>query len=142
MDVCVECPNGNFFLPRAGRDCGEDVGAPGEQFSGRRNLRTDAGGCESELSDPYDDEIIGITENDEALPVAYPVPTPGIIHINEKIISDDIEGIILFDRSGRVVMNCRPSRSIDLSGFENGVYYMVLKGKAQIQPAVKIIIME
>lgn len=104
---------------------------------------TDAGGCESELSDPYDYEISGIggTENESAS-VVYPVPTTGWVTINENINLENIENITIFDRSGRSVMTSKAVRSIDLSGLENGIYYMVMTSSDKIRPASKIILIK
>lgn len=104
---------------------------------------TDAGGCESELSDPYDYELIGIAEQSANISMyVFPVPTHGLIYLAEDIPLEVIDEIIIFDQSGRRVLECRPVRTIDLTRLESGIYYLVLTGRGQMRPPAKIILIK
>jgi hypothetical protein len=104
---------------------------------------TDAGGCDSELSAPYDYEATGTAENNQGSSVKiYPVPTSGPVNIDESLVLEDIEKITIFDRSGRAILESGPVRSIDLSEYENGIYFLVLTGKRSSYQAGKIILIK
>jgi len=100
---------------------------------------TDEGGCVSELSDPYNYEMIGIAEQAINFPLTvYPVPTRGTINLGDDISLDHIKEISIFDQSGRRVLESRPVRTIDLSTLDNGIYFLMARGDKQLIYTAKI----
>jgi hypothetical protein len=87
---------------------------------------TDTGGCESELSDPFEYEMSGLFDQTHSTSMkVYPVPTNGRISLDQAIPLEDIGTILIFDLSGRPVMECLPARSYDISSLEDGIYFIV-----------------
>jgi hypothetical protein len=103
----------------------------------------DAGGCESDLSNPYNYNMEGIPgiENQQSSSV-YPVPSSGIIYLDENIPIDHIRELSIFEQSGRLVMKTKPTRTIDLTSLENGVYFMVATGDKPATFKAKIVLIK
>jgi hypothetical protein len=104
---------------------------------------TDEGGCESELSDPYSYEMAGIPEqNTNASLSVYPVPTTGLINLDKDFSLEGITEISIFDQSGRLMLESKPARSVNLSSLDNGIYFLVIKGVKQVLHTAKIILIK
>lgn len=104
---------------------------------------TDDGGCASELSEPFEFEMIGIVEDDDSYSITiYPVPTHGIIHLDENFSAGDYSAIRIFDQSGRLVLERNPENSLDISHLENGIYFLVLEGDKMTALTAKIILVK
>jgi hypothetical protein len=102
---------------------------------------TDADGCESGLSEPYYFEMTGITEQQASINImVYPIPTDGIITLSDKISPDDLVEIMIYDRSGNMVFQSDPSRTLDLSNLGNGIYFLFAHGTKNVIYTAKIII--
>jgi len=87
---------------------------------------TDENGCESELSDPYSFELTGILEKQLAGHLTiYPVPSTGFITFDSDIRPEEIREICICDHSGRIVMNPKPGRTLDISTLADGIYVLV-----------------
>ncbi|MFH2144388.1 MAG: aryl-sulfate sulfotransferase [Bacteroidota bacterium] len=81
-------------------------------------------GC-SDTSSVTVDVVTGInndTESDKLY--MYPNPTKGIINIEYPIIDLENTEIIIFDICGNPVFQSGFIKSIDLEGFENGIYFL------------------
>jgi hypothetical protein len=104
---------------------------------------TDEGGCDSELSEPLNYEMIGITEQEPAdSPFVYPVPTHGMLTLDESISPEDFTMMRLFDQSGRKVLTITPQRSFDISQLDTGIYFLVLTGEKLPVRTAKIILIK
>jgi hypothetical protein len=104
---------------------------------------TDAGGCTSELSDPFYYEMIGIIEQDNSHVISiYPVPTHGIINLEDKVTVMDYSAMRIFDQAGRLVLERKPEKSTDISLLEDGIYFLVLEGDKKATCTAKIILVK
>ena len=88
---------------------------------------TDLNNCISQLSESYNvtwmgkEEILNLKNSS-----VFPNPTSGIITISHSIFKNKDVEILIFNTFGRNVMNIRNSRILDLSEFENGIYFIVI----------------
>ncbi|MFH2144389.1 MAG: aryl-sulfate sulfotransferase [Bacteroidota bacterium] len=85
---------------------------------------TDANGCSS-ISSVFNysgTEIINISDKNDI--IIYPNPTTGIINIEYQIKDEVNVIIIVYDICGNIVFQSGYLKSINLSGFENGIYYL------------------
>ena len=104
---------------------------------------TDVGECESELSDPFNFEMTGIFEHNENVSLKiYPVPTQGLIKLDDDVSVEDIKKITILDQSGRKVLVSIPARTIDLSSLENGIYFLVAESSEHTIYSAKIILIK
>lgn len=102
---------------------------------------TDAGGCNSELSDPYDFQYTGIGEQDDEKGITvFPVPSNGIISFSENMNPEKFSALRLYEQSGRLILTCKPDRTLDLSFLENGLYFLIGEGAGTESFKARIII--
>lgn len=66
--------------------------------------------------------MIGINEYPNVKPKIYPNPSKGIIYIENK----NLDSIIIYDISGRIVREMEPKSQIDLSDITKGFYLIKL----------------
>jgi len=113
-------------------------------YSGNYQVKiTDVGECESELSEPYNFEMTRISEHNENISLnIYPVPTQGLISLDDDVSVEDIKEIRIFDQSGRMVFRSTPQRLINLSSLDNGIYFLVAPGSLNLIYTAKIIIIK
>jgi hypothetical protein len=104
---------------------------------------TDAGGCNSELSDPYDFEYTGIGDQENKTDIsAFPVPSTGIIKFSDGMIPENYIVFRFYELSGRLTLTCKPDRTVDLSFLENGLYFLVAEGVQDADFTARIIIIK
>jgi hypothetical protein len=102
---------------------------------------TDANGCESELSEPFYFEITGISEQQAKINITvYPIPASGSVTLSNRISPDDLDEIMIYDQSGRMVLLAEPARTLDLSSLDNGIYFLFAHGIQNVTYTAKIII--
>ncbi|MCX6249963.1 MAG: aryl-sulfate sulfotransferase [Bacteroidetes bacterium] len=89
---------------------------------------TDINNCTSPLSETFNVTWMGTEQmtNMEAFSV-FPNPTTGIITITASSFNTRYFETAIFNSIGRQLMNKQNSRIIDLSEFENGIYYLTIK---------------
>ena len=66
--------------------------------------------------------MIGINENKHVKPKVYPNPSKGIVYIESK----NLDSILIYDISGRIIREMEPHSQIDLSDFTKGLYLIKL----------------
>lgn len=90
------------------------------------------------LSDTFNYSTIGILENQETGAVVFPNPTSGIVNVK----SITVKKLIVLDLTGRKILssNCLGECTIDLSGLNEGTYYLFLLSDAHtvVKTLVKI----
>ncbi|NVO03869.1 MAG: aryl-sulfate sulfotransferase [Bacteroidetes bacterium] len=70
---------------------------------------------------------VGINEEiNSANLVLYPNPTTGIINISDVNSVGDFE-LNVFNAYGKLVLNLKNSKTVDLSNFSNGIYYLSIQ---------------
>ncbi len=86
-------------------------------------------GCPSEPFEVSVNVTLGVNTFEEVALVAYPSPTRGLVYLNSKI---DMINVSVFATTGQIltkqVVNAT-NHVVDLSGFENGIYYLRLEFK-------------
>jgi hypothetical protein len=81
----------------------------------------DEGGCTSELSDPYDYQLLGWTESAVTGNISvYPNPVSGTLYIEGNLDASAV--ITLTDLCGRVILQESNVNSLDLSSLRDGLY--------------------
>lgn len=104
---------------------------------------TDDNGCESELSSSFYYQLTGINETQQTIGMlVYPVPTTGLITISEDIPLENLEEVMVYDQSGRMMFQADPIRTYDLSALDNGIYFMVARGNKNLIYTSKIILIK
>jgi hypothetical protein len=90
---------------------------------------TDSNGCVYEYSPGYNFSITtGIYSKDEEAHFnIYPNPTTGVINIEDTYLTGKKFNISIIDAIGRVIISNKNIYQLDLSEFENGIYYIVIK---------------
>jgi hypothetical protein len=90
---------------------------------------TDANGCVYRYSQGFlftitaVENIAGTAEN----VMIYPNPSKGIIYLDVDNLGLQDYDVRLYDAPGKLVYNEKNIRSVDISNFENGVYYIVIQ---------------
>ncbi len=79
-----------------------------------------AAGCKSDVSEGFAVDFVSVDESIGAAFSIYPNPTNGIVSIRSALPVK----ISVTDALGRTMLESAPSDQIDLSGFENGVYFV------------------
>ncbi len=90
---------------------------------------TDVNGCVSQYSLGFDFVFssTGITQNNLDSKVSvYPNPTNGIIHIDNSIFKGKSYDSYLYDQFGKLVLKSKNNTELDLSAFDNGVYFITI----------------
>jgi hypothetical protein len=86
---------------------------------------TDANGCVYMYSTGYDHTLfVGVNEIDPSVLNIFPNPTTGEVTLDGDVFGEHNLQVTVSDMQGRVVMEVKGGRHIDLSGFDNGVYYI------------------
>ncbi len=67
--------------------------------------------------------------------VAWPNPTDGLLHIE----AEGIESIEVRNLLGQVVLQAKETNAIDLSGLENGVYFLMVTDKNSLKTSIKVV---
>jgi hypothetical protein len=89
---------------------------------------TDINNCASQLSGIFDVTWLGSESlKDSKIISVYPNPTNGLIKISGNSLKNNHIDISIFNSFGTKVINEENSETINLSGFENGVYYLIIK---------------
>lgn len=89
---------------------------------------TDVHGCLSEMSDPVDVTWLSATGTHEMnILNIFPNPSSGMVHITPPAGLGDHYEILLLNSIGMVLKSGNGVRLLDLSGFENGIYYIVVR---------------
>jgi len=85
---------------------------------------TDANGCTS-LSSAFDYLSTGISEqvNNNSLNI-YPNPTTGIVNLEGINFDNKNYKIIIYDLFGKTLTQIKNSKTINISAFANGIYYL------------------
>lgn len=72
----------------------------------------------------------------------YPNPAEGLVTLD--VANESMESISIFNIQGREVMNMnalsRSSITLDISGFESGMYYIKIEGDDELQGIAKLIV--
>jgi hypothetical protein len=103
---------------------------------------TDANGCVSELSDPFDvtwlsaDQISSPTEI-----TIYPNPTTGVLTISTTLPESTLE-ISVFNSLGKNILTEKGEGTIDLSGFEDGIYFLIVKSQGGKAVSKKVLLIK
>ncbi len=89
---------------------------------------TDLNNCTSQLSNTFNVTWVGTEQiSDMKTLSVFPNPTTGILTITaSSFMTNDFE-ITIFDSFGRKLIKKQNSRIIDLTRFENGIYYLTIK---------------
>ena len=67
--------------------------------------------------------------------VAWPNPTDGLLHIE----AEGIESIEVRNLLGQVVLQAKGTNAIDLSGLENGVYFLMVTDQNGLKTSIKVV---
>jgi len=75
--------------------------------------------------------------SDDAAFSVYPNPSSDVIYFKSD---DAIDSINIYDVSGKLVMNCNPSQSVNISILNSGIYFVKasLNGKTVTKKIIKI----
>ncbi len=94
---------------------------------------TDSNGCWYSYSLLFDHSVItDVQAFDLAHNLnAYPNPTSGILNLNGELINGDFT-VDVIDASGRSVLKARNQKIIDLSSFEDGIYFVNISTQAGV----------
>jgi hypothetical protein len=69
------------------------------------------------------------TPEEKVVPNIYPNPTTGILNLNEEfVLSNNFEALVC-NSYGEVIVSEKNISAIDLSGYSNGIYYLILKSE-------------
>jgi hypothetical protein len=69
----------------------------------------------------------------------YPNPTNGILNIEGAFIENNKYNVIIFDICGKVILHSKNETSFDLSGFENGIYYIsIISGENIVNQRINL----
>ena len=95
---------------------------------------TNAYGCTDETS--FEVTVVqGTAEAQEARFTVWPNPTTGVLHLEGK----DIANVEVMNMLGQVVWKTEAAEAIDLSGLENGMYFLMVRDKNGLKGVTKII---
>jgi hypothetical protein len=87
---------------------------------------TNGTGCVSALSSPF--IYVGIpTAEEKPDVVVFPNPTPGKITIGGTWMQNHHADVLVYDAMGKLVIRTVNVTTIDLSGYQSGFYYLILK---------------
>ena len=77
----------------------------------------------------------GVEEAAEAAIQVWPNPTHGLLHIE----AEDMDKVELCNLLGQVVLQAEKVETIDLSGLEKGIYFVMVSDKKSVKAVTKII---
>jgi len=83
--------------------------------------------------------------NDEASSnklTIYPNPTSGTVNLNEDFILNNDFEIFVSDSYGKIIIHEMNPKSLDMSGYTNGIYYLTVKSDASEVTTKKIILIK
>ena len=126
-------------------DGSEIAGATNQNYSPVEDgiytvLTTDANGCTA-LSDDFSYIGSGISDDLNGELKAYPNPTTGMVYVEGTENLNDAK-IMVFDLFGKQIMTENVAEYIDLSVFENGVYYLIIENKGERVLYQKVVLMK
>ncbi len=99
-------------------------------------------GCTSTASVTIN-TTVGIHENDKVANVTlYPNPTSGIINLSEDFVGNEDFDIVVSNSIGKVILQTKNEKAIDLSTFSNGIYYVMIRAKNMNSINKKVILMK
>ena len=122
----------------------EDYMVEGEEYLFFDNLLTEAGYYTAAIEGEECDSVVGlnlnyiiddVTEASEADIQVWPNPTNGVLHI----AADDINKVEIRNLLGQLVLRTENEADIDLSGLEDGVYFLMVSDKNGRNSVTKII---
>ncbi len=88
----------------------------------------DGGGCESEISFPYSYLSLKINDKQTYNKLnVFPNPSDGLITIEGAFSWASDFDVIITDVVGKVISQSRKKSTFDLSGFERGLYHVIVK---------------
>ncbi len=90
---------------------------------------TDAVGCVNQYSHGLNFAFssTGISQNNLHSKVSlYPNPTSGLIHIDNSVFKGKSYDTFLYDQFGKLVLKSKNNTQLDLSTYENGVYFITI----------------
>jgi hypothetical protein len=70
-----------------------------------------------------DIDEISVTKNEVTV---FPNPTNGILHLNDDIAQNSSFEVVVSDSYGKTIVREKNNRSIDLSGYTDGIYYVAI----------------
>ena len=79
--------------------------------------------------------------SDASTYLIYPNPTTGIINLKSEFTSENTN-IFIIDETGRMVMQKHNESEIDLTGLEEGVYYLAIEKDNLVVSKNKIVLMK
>ena len=83
--------------------------------------------CNSELSEKIEFSLSGIeAENYSFMFNVFPNPTSGIIKIDGLNSLNSNYTIYLYDYFGKIILSAMNLTSINISGLDNGIYYLAI----------------
>ncbi|CAN5584129.1 hypothetical protein BH11BAC1_BH11BAC1_08850 [soil metagenome] len=88
----------------------------------------DSGGCASAISFPYlflSTSVFNVTQ--ERTLKLYPNPSSGIVKIEGAFSYSENYEIFVTDQVGKTILHVKNQKSVDLSGYENGLYHFILR---------------
>jgi len=89
---------------------------------------TDVNGCVYQYSQGFNfTYTTGIAETENVYFNVYPNPTNGIITIQDTYLSGKRFDIYVYDALGRLLIQNKTMYELNLSEFENGIYYITIK---------------
>jgi hypothetical protein len=103
---------------------------------------TDANNCISQLSDPYTVTWVG-TEMIAGKEIrVFPNPTSGVIRISGSFLQNMEIDLTLFNSLGNQVLKAPDTRIIDMSAFENGIYYLTIRSANSEMISKKLVLIK
>ncbi|MCX6244400.1 MAG: aryl-sulfate sulfotransferase [Bacteroidetes bacterium] len=116
------------------------TGATGQYYvpsqAGSYQVQVTVNGCSSALSAPV--VITGVVENTKESILIYPNPTSGIIHVKAQKING--YRVKVSDICGKILLQSENSSQVDLSGFNAGIYYLIISTDSNVLFTRKIIL--
>ena len=110
------------------------TGATGAYYlpaqNGAYTVMAMAGSCASPASAAFNFVASGIEHNDAEPQIhLFPNPTNGMLYLYGSITGNDDLTVSIFSIDGTLVLSTQKSNTIDLSGFQNGIYYVSIQTK-------------
>jgi hypothetical protein len=84
---------------------------------------TNVYGCVSAVSLPFLYVGVGEKPGKNAW-IVYPNPTSGVLHIKPSLQGSSVFGIRVFNSIGKMVCSGGNTTTVDMTGFDGGVYYI------------------